>query len=84
MYLLTFYTEPGRDNREGGGSDGIGSTSGVSTVNSLKSHKALDFSSKMHSEYHEQLDTLRLENERCVNESEIFRNLYQNIYEYQN
>lgn len=60
-------TEPGRENREGAGSDGIGSTSGVSTVNSLKSHKALDYSSsKMHSEYNEQLEHLRHENERYL------------------
>jgi len=59
-------SEPGRENRDGGpGSDGIGSTSGVSTVNSLKSHKALDFSnSKLNAEYHEQLENLRIENER--------------------
>jgi hypothetical protein len=64
--------EPGRENREGGGSDGIGSTSGVSTVNSLKSHKALDFSSsKMHSEYQEQLDGLRMENERWLRKANL-------------
>ena len=58
-------TEPGRENREGPGSDGIGSTSGVSTVNSIKSHKVLDFSTtKIHSEYQEQLENFRLENER--------------------
>ncbi|CAG7835452.1 unnamed protein product [Allacma fusca] len=61
--------DPGREIREGGGSDGIGSTSGVSTVNSIKSHKVLDFStSKIHSEYHEQLESYRMENERLLNE----------------
>ncbi|ODM99863.1 Mitogen-activated protein kinase kinase kinase 15 [Orchesella cincta] len=69
-----------RDTREGAGSgsDGIGSTSGVSTVNSLKSHKALDYpSSKMHSEYQEQLESCRLENERLMQELLESRKAYQ-------
>lgn len=38
-------------------------------MNSLKSHKALDYpSAKLHSEYQEQLETCRLENERLMQE----------------
>jgi len=60
------FPEQNREQREGGGSDGIGSNSAVSTVNSMKSHKALDFpsASKLHSEFQEQFDQIRIENSR--------------------
>lgn len=62
----------------GSGSDGIGSTSGVSTVNSLKSHKAMEYpTSKIHSEYQEQLESFRLENERLLQELLESRKAYQ-------
>lgn len=69
-----------RESREGAGSgsDGIGSTSGVSTVNSLKSHKALEYpSSKIHAEYQEQLETFRIDNERLLQELLESRKAYQ-------
>jgi len=72
--------DPNRDTREGpgSGSDGIGSTSGVSTVNSLKSHKVLDYpSSKLHAEYQEQLEGFRLENDRLLQELLDSRKAYQ-------
>ena len=62
--------DPIRETREGGGSDGIGSTSGISTVNSTKSHKVLEYTaaSKLHSDYQEQFEQFRTENERLLHE----------------
>lgn len=57
-----------------------GSTSGVSTVNSVKSQKTVDtFDKKYWSEYHEQMSSLKMDNMKLLHELLESQKFYQSM-----